>query len=81
MKAGNRLDGKTGGTLYLVTVGQRRCQKRLCLRRDEGKLKQVTLTFEDTSSRVIANAEMLRGTDEPGVTSLLALTSAQSGVT
>ena len=47
------------------------------MRRGEVKSKQVTSTFKYTLSRATAEAEMRRGTEELGVTSLLALASAE----
>ncbi len=39
MKASNGAEGKTGMTMYLVTLGRRRCQKRRRLRREEVQKK------------------------------------------
>jgi hypothetical protein len=39
LKAGNSMEDKTEMTLYMVTMGHRKCQKRLCLRREEVQKK------------------------------------------
>ena len=79
MKAGNRLEGKTEGTQFIVIAGcsiqkvpyhaKGRRQTKECEQRNNAAVQVKT-----------TKAEMPRGTVTPGMTNLLVSPTAQDGV-